>query len=363
MTRLPFMIALVAAAFAAGLWLGRADPEGPPTADQVEPQPPAPAATEARVIEVFEARRDSVVSIATASLGRAPFSARIVERAEGAGSGFVWDAAGHIVTNDHVIAGADRATVALADGRSFDARLVGRSPAHDLAVLRIDARDLPAPLPRASGAPAVGQTALAIGNPFGLDWTLTTGIVSATDRDLPGRQGRTIRGLIQTDAAINPGNSGGPLLDAGGRLIGVNTAIFSPSGASAGIGFAVPVATVERVVPQLIARGRYDPPVFGIRFDGAVNAAARRQGLEGLLVLGTLPDSPAARAGLEPARPVAGGRLVPGDIVIAVDGRPVRGVDDYLAVLDRLAPGREVEVRLRNGRSERVVPMAPVAGR
>ncbi len=242
---------------------------------QVGQPPPEPRAVAARgelapqeetVIALFEAARESVVSITTEERVLDPWSRRAVDVPRGTGSGFVWDEAGHIVTNHHVIRGASGARVRLADGRKLRASLVGTAPGQDLAVLRIEAgRDMPPPLPLGeSDSLQVGQSVLAIGNPFGLDWTLTTGIVSALDREIPTQGGATIEGLIQTDAAINPGNSGGPLIDSAGRLIGVNTAIFSPSGSSAGIGFAVPVDTVNRVAPQLIARGSYRPPVLGI---------------------------------------------------------------------------------------------------
>ncbi|MGR3463514.1 S1C family serine protease [Limimaricola sp.] len=356
------LVLMLIAAFFAGRFAG--SPEPPPPA----PLPPASAALETaeqRTIAVFKSARDSVVAITTSARVVDPFTRRAGETPLGSGSGFVWDAAGHVVTNDHVIQRASRATVQLADGRSLEARVVGRAPSHDLAVLRISGRDLPAPLPRpepGQGALEVGQSVLAIGNPFGLDWTLTTGIVSALERELPGEAGRMIRGLIQTDAAINPGNSGGPLLDARGRLVGVNTAIFSPSGASAGIGFAVPVSTVARVVPQLIETGRYAPPSLGLGFDARINAAVNRQGLAGALVLEVAPGSEAARKGIAPAR-MARGRLLPGDVVVAADGAPVTALDDLLAEVDRRRAGeamtltlsregrtREVELTLRPGR-------------
>jgi S1-C subfamily serine protease len=219
------------------------------------------AAFEQSTITVFNAARDSVVFITTAERVVDPWTRNAYDVPRGNGSGFVWDELGHVVTNNHVIAGASRAVVRLADGRAFSARLVGRAPEHDLAVLHIGVgSDRPPPIPiGTSNELRVGQSVFAIGNPFGLDWTMTTGIVSALGRELPGEGSLPIRGLIQTDAAINPGNSGGPLIDSAGRLIGVNTAIFSPSGGSAGIGFAVPVDTVNRVVPQLIARGSYAP--------------------------------------------------------------------------------------------------------
>ncbi|WP_299820260.1 trypsin-like peptidase domain-containing protein [uncultured Jannaschia sp.] len=316
----------------------------------VAPRPDLPA-RERSVIETFQAARGSVVFITTSPRvtdlwGR---TSNVVPR--GSGSGFVWDARGHIVTNNHVIEGAAAALVQLADGETYRARLVGTDPAHDLAVLRIEGGDAP-PLPVGrSDDIQVGQDVLAIGNPFGLDWTLTTGIVSALDREFPGADRRTLRGLIQTDAAINPGNSGGPLLDSAGRLIGVNTAIYSPSGGSAGIGFAVPVNVVNRVVPQLIATGRYAPPALGIDYDARINELARRQGLSGVLVLGVAPGSAAARAGLRPAEVTADGRLVPGDIVVELGGQPVATTEDLLVALDMREAGSEVElVVLRDGR-------------
>ncbi|EPX86273.1 Trypsin-like serine protease, typically periplasmic [Rubellimicrobium thermophilum DSM 16684] len=239
----------------AGLWRGPAP--GPQTAPDAVAVPPvmvtvAPAGSEeAATIALFRAARDSVVAISTTRTRRDLFGRAAGEVPLGSGSGWIWDGSGHVVTNAHVIAGASAALVTLADGRSFDARLVGADPRHDLAVLRIEGEDLPAPLTLAPPKPPeVGSRVLAIGNPFGLDWTLTTGIVSALERELPGRDGVPIRGLIQTDAAINPGNSGGPLLDGAGRVIGVNTAIYSPSGGSAGIGFAIPAATVAAWFPN-----------------------------------------------------------------------------------------------------------------
>jgi len=232
---------------------------------------------------------------------------------------------------------------------------------HDLAVLRIDRVDL-GPLPQGrSDDLRVGQSVLAIGNPFGLDWTLTTGIVSALDRELPGDRDRpSLRGLIQTDAAINPGNSGGPLLDAAGRLIGVNTAIFSPSGSSAGIGFAVAVDTVQRVVPQLIATGRYQPPGIGIETDTRVNAMARRQRIDGVLVLGVHRGSPADRAGLQPAQ-MTGRGIVPGDRILAVNGEPVAMPRDLRAAFDAFAPGDEVRLTVARNQARRDVTLPLVA--
>lgn len=233
------------------------------------------AADEKTTIELFEKSRASVVYITTAQLVRDVWTRNVFSVPRGTGSGFIWDDAGHVVTNFHVIQGASEATVKLADGRDYQAALVGTSPAHDIAVLKIGVGfKRPPAVPVGTSADLkVGQKVFAIGNPFGLDWTLTTGIVSALDRSLPGEAGGpAIDHLIQTDAAINPGNSGGPLLDSAGRLIGINTAIYSPSGASAGIGFAVPVDTVMRVVPQLIKTGKYIRPALGIEVDEQLNA-------------------------------------------------------------------------------------------
>lgn len=311
------------------------------------------ASAEQTTIAIFEGAKDSVVSITTESRVVDFWTRNAYDVPQGSGSGFIWDAQGHVVTNNHVIEGATGALVRLADGRAFPARLVGAAPEHDLAVLRIDA-GAEQPLPLAVGISEnlrVGQSVFAIGNPFGLDWTLTTGIVSALDRELPGERGRVIRGLIQTDAAINPGNSGGPLLDSAGRLIGVNTAIYSPSGSSAGIGFAVPVDTVNRVVPQLIATGRYAPPVLGIAHDPRGDALLARVGVEGVMVLDVTPGSPAAAAGLRPARITGGGRLLLGDVIQSLDGAPINGSEDLRAALDLRQAGEAVKLGiLRDGR-------------
>ena len=313
---------------------------------------------ERATIDLFEPARDSVVSITTEAEVVDPFSRRRFREEAGGGSGFIWDDRGHVITNDHVIAQASGATVLLADGRTLRARLIGRAPNHDLAVLRIDPQALPPSLPiGTSNDLRAGQKVFAIGNPFGLDWTLTTGIVSALDREMPVGRGQTIRGLVQTDAAINPGNSGGPLLDTAGRLIGVNTAIYSPSGASAGIGFAVPVSTVRRVVPQLIEQGRYAPPSIGIRYDPMLNSAAARQGIVGVIILGVDPGSPAAAAGLQPARRGQGGRILPGDVIVAIEGEPVETGDDLGAALDIRAPGDTIRLTVQRNGQLRDVPI------
>ncbi|MBD5803343.1 Periplasmic serine endoprotease DegP precursor [Azoarcus sp. Aa7] len=315
------------------------------------------AADEKSTIELFEHARNSVVYISTAEFVRDAWTRNVMTVPRGTGSGFIWDDAGHVVTNFHVIRGAAQATVKLADGRDYQAALVGVSPAHDIAVLRIGVGfKRPPPVPvGTSGDLKVGQKVFAIGNPFGLDWTLTTGIVSALDRSLPGEDGGTnIEHLIQTDAAINPGNSGGPLLDSNGRLIGINTAIYSPSGASAGIGFSVPVDTVMRVVPQLIRNGKYVRPVMGIEIDEGVNARLVRElEVEGVVVLRVVPGSAAAKAGLRGIRQDRDGSLYPGDIIVSVDGKAVDTVAKLSALLDERRVGDTVAIGvLREGKEQ-----------
>jgi len=306
------------------------------------------AADELGTIELFERSKDSVVFITTTQRVMEFWSRNITTIPRGAGSGFLWDEKGHVITNFHVIAGAAEARVRLSDGKEHMAALVGASPMHDLAVLRIDTKVARAPLPLGTSADLkVGQKVYAIGNPFGLDWTLTTGIVSALDRSLKGEDGSVIEHLIQTDAAINPGNSGGPLLDSAGRLIGVNTAIFSPSGASAGVGFAVPVDTVNRVVPEIIAKGRYSRPSLGIEVDQRVNEyAAEQLGVTGVLVLRVRAGSGAQAAGLEGARLDQNGVFVPGDIITQVEGKAVDSVPALLSRLDDFRPGDKVRLTI-----------------
>jgi len=316
------------------------------------------AADEKATIELFEKARGSVVYITTKAQVMDFWSRNVFTVPRGTGSGFIWDDAGHVITNYHVIENASEATVKLADGRSFKAALVGASPAHDIAVLRIGVgfkRPPPVPL-GSSGDLKVGQKVFAIGNPFGLDWTLTTGIVSALDRSLGGDNGNTIEHLIQTDAAINPGNSGGPLLDSAGRLIGINTAIYSPSGASAGIGFAVPVDTVNRVVPQLIKGGKYVRPALGIEVDEGINQRlAELRGVEGVVILRVMPGSAAQAAGLKGATVSRDGGIVPGDTIVALNGKPVDSVSKLLAALDDYQVGDTVKVSvLREGRKVEV---------
>ncbi|MBX9931564.1 MAG: trypsin-like peptidase domain-containing protein [Methylobacterium sp.] len=280
------------------------------------------------------------------------------------GTGFVWDAAGHVVTNNHVVAGATQRggsiSVRLSSGEVVPASVVGTAQNYDLAVLRLGrAGSVPPPLAIGTSADLkVGQSTFAIGNPFGLDHTLTTGVVSALQRRLPTGEGRELSGVIQTDAAINPGNSGGPLLDSAGRLIGVNTAIFSPSGASAGIGFAIPVDVVNRVVPELIRNGRTRNPGIGII--AGQEATAARLGIDGVVILRVLPGSPAAAAGLRGVD-MQTGEI--GDIVVGAGGKPVHRLADLTAALEAAGLDAPVELMIeRGGRTRRVrVTTADVA--
>lgn len=306
------------------------------------------AADEKATMELFEKSRNSVVFITTKSLVRDFWTRNVFAVPRGSGSGFLWDDTGHVITNYHVIEGASEAIVKLSDGRDYRAALIGFSRPHDLAVLRIGvAAKHPPPLPLgSSGDLKVGQKVFAIGNPFGLDWSLTTGIVSALDRSLEG-DGFTIEHLIQTDAAINPGNSGGPLLDSAGRLIGINTAIYSPSGASAGIGFAVPVDTVNRVAPQLIRSGKYIRPALGIEVDEGINERIKAVlGVSGIVILRVSPGSEAEKAGLAGGVILRSGEFIPGDIITAVNGKPVDTVGKLYALLDDFTVGDTVKLTL-----------------
>lgn len=260
----------------------------------------------------------------------------------GSGSGFIWDRAGHVVTNHHVIENTSRIVVVLDDGRSLPARLVGSAPWTDLAVLRIEypPRDLQPIAVGSSSDLLVGQTVFAIGNPFGLSGTLTQGIISAVGRRLPTDSGREISDVIQTDAAINPGNSGGPLIDSVGRLVGVNTAIVSPAGSSAGVGFAIPVDTVNRIVPSLIRDGR--APLAGIGITTLPEEAAARAGVRGVIIGSVMPGRAAAQAGLTGISP--DGRI--GDVIIAASDKPVIKLADLAIEFDRIGVGKAVSLTI-----------------
>jgi len=303
------------------------------------------AADEKNTIEIFRNAAPSVVYITSIAVRRDLFSLNAYEIPQGTGSGFIWDKQGRIVTNYHVISDASRLEVTLADHSSWKAVLVGAAPDRDIAVVQISApADKLRPLSIGESKDLlVGQKVFAIGNPFGLDQTLTTGVVSALGREITAVTGRTIHDVIQTDAAINPGNSGGPLLDSAGRLIGINTAIFSPSGASSGIGFAVPVREVNRVVPQIISKGKLIRPGLGITL--ANRNLSKELGLEGVLVLRVLPGSTAEKAGLRGTTQVRDG-LVVGDVILAVNGKNVGDHDSLRDELERHEVGEVVTLTL-----------------
>jgi S1-C subfamily serine protease len=326
---------------------------------QAEPRPilarGSLAQDEQSTIELFKQASPSVVHITTLAVRQDRLTLNLLHIPQGTGSGFVWDKDGHIVTNYHVISSADAAQVTMADQSNWRARLVGAYADKDLAVLVIDApedRLRPIPLGTSRGL-QVGQKVFAIGNPFGLDHSLTTGVISALGREIESVTQRSIKDMIQTDAAINPGNSGGPLLDSAGRLIGVNAAIYSPSGAYAGIGFAIPVDEVNRVIPRLIRHGKVSRPGLGVQV--APDQIVQQAGLKGVLIIGLQPDGPAAKAGLRPTRRDDQGRILMGDLIVAIDGHGMESVDQLLDELEKHEIGSSVELTIvRNGNEQKV---------
>ena len=300
---------------------------------------------EANTTEVFQRASPAVVFVTSSELRRQRFTRNITEIPRGAGSGFVWDAqSGLVVTNYHVVSGADRLTITLVDEQAFQAEVVGLAPERDLAVLRII--DPPGNLTELpvgdSSELSVGRKVMAIGNPFGLDTTLTVGVVSALDREIQSPSNRTIRGVIQTDAAINPGNSGGPLLNSLGQLVGVNTAIFSPSGGSAGIGFAIPVNTVSEVVPQLIAFGKIMRPVLGVEL--ASDRWLRRYRVDGVPIVRTYRGFPAENAGMVGARRGSRGEIILGDVIVEIEGERVANNDEFLSAMEKHRVGDTIDI-------------------
>lgn len=303
-------------------------------------------AAEMATIKLFEEAAPSVCFITTTNVRLDYFTRDVTEIQRGTGSAFVWDNKGHIVTNYHVIQGADKAQVTLSDRSVWPAKLVGVAPEKDLAVLKIDiAASKLRPIPVGiSENLRVGQSVFAIGNPFGLDQTLTTGIVSALGREIESVAGIPIRDVIQTDAAINPGNSGGPLLDSSGRLIGVNTAIYSPSGASAGIGFSIPVDVVRWVVPELIQYGKVKRPSLGVEL--ARQQIVQRLGLKGALVLDVIKNGAADRAGILPTYRDRSGTIQLGDIIVGINKATITSNNDLYLELEKYNPGETVRVKL-----------------
>jgi S1-C subfamily serine protease len=307
---------------------------------------------EKSTIALFRQASPSVLHITAISVQRDLFTLNLYQIPEGTGSGFIWDHNGNIITNFHVIQNADAAQVTLGDQTTWKARRVGVAPDKDLAVLRIDAptnRLQPIPIGTSKDL-QVGQSVFAIGNPFGLDQSLTTGVISALGREIESVTRRPIQGVIQTDAAINPGNSGGPLLDSAGRLIGVNTAIYSPSGASAGIGFAIPVDTVNCIVAELIRYGKVTRPGIGVQI--AEEQIADRLGVKGILIVDVVPGSAAARAGIRPTRREGSGRVRLGDVITAVDGKKVESPNELFILLENYKVRDVVNISLlRDGKN------------
>ncbi|MBL8805557.1 MAG: trypsin-like peptidase domain-containing protein [Rhodospirillales bacterium] len=338
---------ILAAGLAAGLLVSLPAPAGAQALEGLERE----------IVGLFERASPSVVSISLRREGPQALTSERPRPGDAAGSGIVWDTSGHIVTNAHVLE-------TMAEGRvlavSFDgmkrlpARVIGMAPEADLAVIRLEVADRPlVPIARGTSAGLrVGQLVFAIGNPFGLDRSLSQGIISALDRKLPTVAGREVAGVIQTDAAINPGNSGGPLLDARGRLIGVNTAILSRSGTSAGIGFSVPVDTVARIVPALIRDGRVPRPGIGVVIAG--EDEAEKLGADGVVVLQVAPNTPAARAGLKPLDPESR-RL--GDVIAAIDGMRVRNVPDLAVAFGRTGVGNRATLEVHRDGQRMMVPV------
>jgi S1-C subfamily serine protease len=336
------LLAVTAGNIRQSVWTG-------PTARAVEQRGPLSDAERANV-EIFDRVSPSVVQVAAQSQANP-----LIEEGEGTsatGTGFVWDNDGHVVTNNHVVQNANEVAVRFASGEAARTDIVGTAPNYDIAVLRIRrARSLPPPIAIGSSADLkVGQFAFAIGNPFGLDQSMSSGIISAIKRRLPTSSGREIGNVIQTDTAINPGNSGGPLLDSAGRLVGVTTAILSPSGSNAGIGFAIPVDIVNRVVPELIRNGRVPTPGIGIV--AASEALATRLGVEGVIVVRTAPGSPAERAGIRGVE-YSSGAL--GDIITAADGKPVHRLSDLTDEIEQVGTGKPVHLTLKRGTETREV--------
>lgn len=308
---------------------------------------------EQTTIEIFEKSAPAVVFITTKRLQRSYFRRNATEQVQGTGTGFIWDKEGHVVTNFHVLQGGNRFEVVLNDQSSYEAEYIGSYPDQDLAVLKIKAPSAvlnPVPLGTVKNL-KVGQKVLAIGNPFGWDQTLTTGVISALNRTIQSVNRREMEGVIQTDAAINPGNSGGPLIDSAGRVIGVNTQIYTPSGSNVGIGFAIPIDTVNRVVPQLIAKGRYDRPGLGIRITPNNDAFLRQNGLAGVMIFDVSRGSSAASAGLQGVRFNREGYLSQlGDIIVKIETEAVKELSDLHRLLERYQVGDTVTLTyLRNG--------------
>jgi S1-C subfamily serine protease len=304
---------------------------------------------EANNIEIFKQASPSVVNITNSRLVRSSYSLNPQEVPQGSGTGFIWSEDGYVVTNYHVVQQANRVTVTMQDGSSYNATAIGIDPDKDLAVLKIEApgQQLVPVTPGDSSLLEVGRKVIAIGNPFGLDTTMTVGVVSALGREIDSLSRRKIRDVIQTDAAINPGNSGGPLLNSLGQLIGVNTAIYSPSGASSGIGFAIPINTVKRIVPQLINFGRVQTPILGITRIPRPDYYRKLWSIEGVIVMDVVAGGDPERLGMRGLSRSQRGQVQLGDVIVEIDDQPIGNEDDLATVVEQHNPGDVVTVRTR----------------
>jgi S1-C subfamily serine protease len=339
-----FGATLVVIAVTVGIFVSATNKENPTAIATAETTPVFLTNDEQNNISVFKSASPSVVFVTNTQLRRQRFSLNVMEIPRGSGTGFIWDESGLIVTNFHVVQGANKITIELQSNKSYQATVVGSAPEKDIALLKIDApnEDLQ-PLPLGdSTSLAVGRKVLAIGNPFALDTTLTVGVVSALGREIKSITNRTIKNVIQTDAAINPGNSGGPLLNSNGQLVGVNTAIYSPTGASAGIGFAIPVNAVKVIIPQLIEHGKLIRPVLGI--ETLTDYWTRRLRVKGVAILSVREGLPAAKAGMIGVREDRRGKIHLGDVIIAINGQNVINEDSLLNQLEQFSPGDNVKV-------------------
>ncbi|MBT3623863.1 MAG: trypsin-like serine protease [Gammaproteobacteria bacterium] len=339
-----FGASLVVLAVTVGIFVSATNKENPTASATAETTPAFLTNDEQNNISVFKSASPSVVFVTNTQLRRQRFSLNVMEIPRGSGTGFIWDESGLIVTNFHVVQGANKITIELQSNKSYQATVVGSAPEKDIALLKIDApnEDLQ-PLPLGDSASlAVGRKVLAIGNPFALDTTLTVGVVSALNREIKSITNRTIKNVIQTDAAINPGNSGGPLLNSNGQLVGVNTAIYSPTGASAGIGFAIPVNAVKVIIPQLIEHGKLIRPVLGI--EPLTDYWTRRLRVKGVAILSVREGLPAANAGMVGVREDRRGKIHLGDVIIAINGQNVINEDSLLNQLEHFSPGDTVKI-------------------
>ena len=358
-----FGATLVVIAVTLGIFVSATNKKNPTDIATAETTPVFLTNDEQNNISVFKSASPSVVFVTNTQLRRQRFSLNVMEIPRGSGTGFIWDESGLIVTNFHVVQGANKITIELQSNKSYQATVVGSAPEKDIALLKIDApnEDLK-PLPLGdSTSLAVGRKVLAIGNPFALDTTLTVGVVSALGREIKSITNRTIKNVIQTDAAINPGNSGGPLLNSNGQLVGVNTAIYSPTGASAGIGFAIPVNAVKVIIPQLIEHGKLIRPVLGI--ETLTDYWTRRLRVKGVAILSVREGLPAAKAGMVGVREDRRGKIHLGDVIIAINGQNVINEDSLLNQLEQFSPGDTVEVttlkdeKIRNYNVQLVAPV------